>query len=563
MWSLGIDNEFCFQLIGKIKMGILNSMKIGKKLALGFFIVLGLSLIVSVVSDIYLRTIAAHTEQMMQKPLAKERLISDWYRMVFAAVRRTQAIAKSSDTSLESFFAADAKYTADASKEYIAQIVALLDSDEEKAFYNDIEASRKIYSASRDKVWQLKQSGQLAEADTELTNVFVPESAAYMKKIEAFLNMQRHEIIAISDNIQVISVKSRIWLAALEVLILIIGIAASLLLTRTISRSIKKSVNVAEQVAAGKLGADIEVTSKDEMGYLLGALKEMDSKLFHIVRQVRESSFLITSAAKEVSAGTLDLSSRTESQASSIEETSAAMDTLTHTVKQNADHAVQGSQFAIEASRIAKEGGHVVTDIVDTMKNIDQSSRKIVDIIEVIDGIAFQTNLLALNAAVEAARAGEQGRGFAVVASEVRALAQRSANAAKEIKNLIDDTVGKISVGNALVGQAGETMSNVVASVDKVTDVVNKISAASKEQSNGIEEVNQAIRLMDDMTQQNAALVEQASAATKSMYDQSVVMSNLVSVFTLLKEDTQQLVDIKPTASAQLKQTNVLELEHH
>lgn len=543
-------------------MGILSRMKIGKKLALGFLIVLGLSLVVSVVSDIYLKKIASHTEQMMQKPLAKERLISDWYRMVFAAVRRTQAIAKSSDSSLEPFFAADAKYTAQASKEYIEQIVALLDSDQEKAFYNDIEASRKIYSASRDKVWQLKQSGQLAEADAELTNVFVPKSAEYMKKIEAFLEMQRHEIITISDNIQAISIRSRLLLAGLEVLILIIGIVASWLLTRTISRSITQSVDVAEQVAAGKLGNNITVTSSDEMGYLLGALKEMDNKLYHIVRQVRESSLTITSAAKEVSAGTLDLSSRTESQASSIEETSAAMDTLTHTVKQNADYAVQGSEFAVDASRIAKEGGSVVTEIVSTMQAIDQSSRRIVDIIEVIDGIAFQTNLLALNAAVEAARAGEQGRGFAVVASEVRALAQRSANAAKEIKGLIDDTVGKIHAGNALVGQAGDTMSNVVSSVDKVTDIVNKISAASKEQSNGIEEVNQAIRLMDDMTQQNAALVEQASAATKSMYDQSVVMSDLVSTFTLLKEDSSRLVDIPAASATQLKQNKLLALEH-
>lgn len=543
-------------------MGILSRMKIGKKLALGFLTVLGLSLIISVVSDIYLKKIAYHSEQMMQKPLAKERLISDWYRMVFAAVRRTQAIAKSSDTSLEQFFAADAKYTAQASKEYIDQIVTLLESDQEKAFYNDIEASRKIYMASRDKVWQLKQAGQQAEANAELTNVFVPKSAEYMKKIEAFLNMQRQDIVTISDNIQAISVKSRIVLAVLEALILIIGIVASSLLTRTISRSIKQSVDVAEQVAGGKLGNNITVTTSDEMGYLLNALKEMDNKLYHIVRQVRESSLTITSAAKEVSAGTMDLSSRTESQASSIEETSAAMDTLTHTVKQNADYAVQGSQFAIDASKIAKKGGHVVAEIVDMMKAIDQSSRRIVDIIEVIDGIAFQTNLLALNAAVEAARAGEQGRGFAVVASEVRALAQRSANAAKEIKGLIDDTVGKVSAGNALVIQAGDTMTNVVSSVDKVTDIVNKISEASKEQSDGIEEVNQAIRLMDDMTQQNAALVEQASAATKSMYDQSVVMADLVSTFTLLKEDAPRLIDIPAVSAIEAKQNKTLALAH-
>ncbi|WP_034295995.1 methyl-accepting chemotaxis protein [Herbaspirillum sp. RV1423] len=304
-------------------------------------------------------------------------------------------------------------------------------------------------------------------------------------------------------------------------------------LVRAISGPLNKAVKVARGVADGDLTQSIEVHSRDEAGQLMEALRTMNGRLQQIVGEVRVSTDTIATASSEIASGNLDLSARTESQAGSLEETASAMEELTSTVKQNADNARQANQLAASASQIAIEGGDVVSKVVVTMNNINDSSKKIVDIISVIDGIAFQTNILALNAAVEAARAGEQGRGFAVVASEVRSLAQRSAAAAKEIKTLIDDSVQKVGEGSKLVEQAGVTMDGVVSSVKHVTDVVGEITAASQEQSSGIEEVNRAITQMDETTQQNAALVEQAAAAAQSLQDQAQRLAQAVSVFKL------------------------------
>ena len=304
-------------------------------------------------------------------------------------------------------------------------------------------------------------------------------------------------------------------------------------LVKAIAGPLGEAVKVAQGVAEGDLTQHIEVHSNDEAGQLMAALKTMSARLREIVGEVRISTDTISTASSEIASGNLDLSARTESQAGSLEETASAMEQLTSTVKQNADNARQANQLAASASEVAVQGGQVVSQVVDTMNNINNSSKKIVDIISVIDGIAFQTNILALNAAVEAARAGEQGRGFAVVASEVRSLAQRSAAAAKEIKVLIDDSVDKVGEGSRLVEQAGVTMDEVVASVRRVTDVMGEITAASQEQSSGIEEVNRAITQMDETTQQNAALVEQAAAAAQSMQDQASRLTQAVSVFKL------------------------------
>jgi methyl-accepting chemotaxis protein len=317
--------------------------------------------------------------------------------------------------------------------------------------------------------------------------------------------------------------------------ILIFTFAASILLAFFISRSISKPLQVASQVAdrvaGGDLTVDIASTSKDETGQLMHALKVMNDGLLRVVGQIRQGSDTINTAAGEIAAGNMDLSSRTEEQASSLEETASAMEELTSTVKQNADNAKQANQLASSASQVAIAGGDVVDKVVHTMNDINASSRKIVDIITVIDGIAFQTNILALNAAVEAARAGEQGRGFAVVASEVRSLAQRSASAAKEIKELIDDSVSKVDIGSKLVEEAGTTMHDVVDSIRRVTDIVAEISAASQEQSSGIEQINRAISQMDEVTQQNAALVEQATAATQSLQIQANELGVAVNSF--------------------------------
>lgn len=304
------------------------------------------------------------------------------------------------------------------------------------------------------------------------------------------------------------------------------------LISRSISRPIKRAIEIAKTIAEGDLRSQIEVVGNDEVIELLLALKEMNSSLQHIVAEIRTSADTIATGSSQISSGNLDLSSRTEQQASSLEETASSMEELTSTVKQNSDNAHQANQLALSSSEIAIKGGVVVSQVIDTMSSIDTSSKKIVDIIGVIDGIAFQTNILALNAAVEAARAGEQGRGFAVVATEVRNLAQRSAAAAKEIKALINDSVEKVDIGTKLVGQAGSTMQDIVNSIKSVTDIMGEITAASQEQTSGIEQINQAITQMDEVTQQNAALVEEAAAAAGSLEDQAKNLVQVVSVFT-------------------------------
>ena len=327
------------------------------------------------------------------------------------------------------------------------------------------------------------------------------------------------------------------WVIVLSMAIMLAAVMLSALLAWLLIRSITTplyyAIEVARRIANGDLSSEIQVTSQDEIGELLTALKNMNASLSHIVGEIRVGTESIASASRQIAAGNLDLSGRTEAQAGSLEETASAMEEITSTVKQNADNVHQANQLAENASGVAVKGGAAVSQVSDTMLAINESSRKIADIIGVIDGIAFQTNILALNAAVEAARAGEQGRGFAVVATEVRSLAQRSAAAAKEIKSLIDDSVAKVERGNEQAVQASSTMSAVVSGVQQVTGIMSEISAASREQSQGIEEINRAINQMDETTQQNAALVEQAAAAAKSLQDQAQHLEELVDKFKL------------------------------
>lgn len=313
-------------------------------------------------------------------------------------------------------------------------------------------------------------------------------------------------------------------------------------LIRSITHPVNYALQIAQAVAAGDLTRDVLVTSNNETGMLLQAMKEMTGSLERIVGEVRSGTDTISSASSQIAAGNLDLSSRTEQQASSLQETASSMEELTSTVKQNYENAVQANQLAVSASEVAQKGGEVVTDVIVKMASINESARKIVDIISVIDGIAFQTNILALNAAVEAARAGEQGRGFAVVATEVRNLAHRSASAAKEIKVLINDSVDKVDAGSKLVDQAGITMQEVVDSVKRVSDIVSEITSASQEQSTGIEQINHAITEMDNVTQQNASLVEEAAAAARAMQDQATNLAHVVSTFKTHALHTGQLL---------------------
>ena len=320
------------------------------------------------------------------------------------------------------------------------------------------------------------------------------------------------------------------------------------LLVRAIVRPLDRAVRFAEAVSAGDLSQRIEAGSRDEMGRLMNALQGMNDGLVRIVGQVRSGAESIASASGQIAAGNLDLSSRTEEQASSLEETASSMEELTSTVKQNADNAREANGLAQSASEVALKGGAVVADVVTTMESINESARKIVDIIAVIDGIAFQTNILALNAAVEAARAGEQGRGFAVVAAEVRNLAQRSASAAREVKDLIGDSVNKVEAGSRLVDDAGATMTEIVERVRRVTDIMGEITTASHEQTLGIEQINAAIAQMEDVTQQNASLVEEAAAASQALGEQTGHLAQLVSVFKLDGQEQARPVAISAPA---------------
>jgi methyl-accepting chemotaxis protein len=329
---------------------------------------------------------------------------------------------------------------------------------------------------------------------------------------------------------------SRLLMVLMALAGIVISVGLGVLVARLLSRQLGGEPGYAAEsvgrIAAGDLTQAVQARSA-RSGSLLFSIARMQDQLTQVVTRIKSASDAIATASGQIAAGNQDLSSRTEEQASSLEQTAASMEELTSTVKQNADNARQANQLALSASEVAVKGGDVVGQVVDTMASINASSRKIVDIIGVIDGIAFQTNILALNAAVEAARAGEQGRGFAVVASEVRSLAQRSGAAAKEIKGLIDDSVGKVDRGSALVGEAGKTMEEIVGSVRRVTDIIGEITAASQEQSTGIEQVNQAIAQMDQVTQQNAALVEEAAAAAQSMQEQAASLVEAVSVFRL------------------------------
>ncbi|UAN03446.1 methyl-accepting chemotaxis protein [Achromobacter mucicolens] len=345
-----------------------------------------------------------------------------------------------------------------------------------------------------------------------------------------FTDTRTDELIAQAETDHNISRTVTIVMLAIA---LVLALACWIFISRTVLRPLHEAGDHFEKISAGDFTGRIEVRSTNEIGHLFGAIKRMQESLTRTVASVRRGVEEINLGAREISAGNTDLSSRTEQQAASLEETAASMEELASTVKQNADNARQANQLAASASDVAERGGSAVSEVVNTMQEISASSRKISEIVSVIDGIAFQTNILALNAAVEAARAGEQGKGFAVVAGEVRSLAQRSAQAAKEIKGLIEDSVTKVGAGSQQVERAGSTMQEIVASVKRVTDIMGEISAASEEQSSGIDQVNRAVSQMDEVTQQNAALVEEAAAAAGSLQEQAQRLAEAVSVFKI------------------------------
>lgn len=517
-----------------------SNMKIGTRLGGAFGMVLLLMASLIVVGVLHLFSIKGLTSLLVDEDWVKAKAIST----ILVNARADSAL------TLEIFIAPDQAYAgklraeiADNIKEIdrsMTTLDTLVHSEEGKAELAKIKSARAVYLVSFKKVNALLEQGdkeKAAQLMTSETMGLLNDFLGHVSRLNSLLTglvgtrgeEVRHGVEAASTT-----------MIALGLIAIAAGVVFAVLVTRSITRPVNEAVNIARTVASGDLRNNIVVKSGDEIGQLLQALKDMNASLTKVVTQVRSGTDTIATASTQIAAGNLDLSSRTEEQASALEETASSMEELTSTVKQNAENAAQANQLAKSASDVATEGGAVVSQVVHTMNAINASATRIVDIIGVIDGIAFQTNILALNAAVEAARAGEQGRGFAVVAAEVRNLAQKSAGAAKEIKALIDDSVQKVDAGTRLVDQAGATMNEVVLSVQRVTDIVAEITAASREQSAGIDQINQAIMQMDDVTQQNAALVEEAAAASQSMEEQAGKLVEVVSVFKLEQGQGQE-----------------------
>ena len=518
----------------------IGNLSIGTRLTLGFGVVLALLLALTGLSQYELTHIGGINRAITQETWAKANAIN-------TIDVTTRANAR---TNLELIVNTDPRATEpllariDTNRKVIDQALAtmrpLFDTDDERQKLRLLEEVRGRYVKSFQGVGALLKGGERDAARQRLLEETLPLLDSLQDRIIEISRIQSIEMAdAGAASQQVIEGAGRMNLM-LSGLAVVLGGFFAWKVSKSITVPLAQAVTVAETVARGDLGQPIHANTLDETGRLMRALHDMQEKLAGAVRIIRAGSETISSASGQIAAGNTDLSSRTEEQAASLEETAASMEELASTVKQNADNARQANQLAASASEIAQRGGAVVSAVVSTMGDISASSRKISEIVSVIDGIAFQTNILALNAAVEAARAGEQGKGFAVVAGEVRSLAQRSAQAAREVKVLIEASVGKVAEGAEHAENAGSTMQEVVASVKRVTDIMGEIAAASQEQASGIEQVNRAVSQMDEVTQQNAALVEEAAAAAGSMQDQAHALVKAVGVFRLSEDATRR-----------------------
>ncbi|HEV7816580.1 MAG TPA: methyl-accepting chemotaxis protein [Janthinobacterium sp.] len=511
----------------------MKNLNIGVRLGIGFAAVLLLLVALTVIGVMRMQTASAMTDTLINVKVKNERMIAEWVKVIELNASRTTAAWQISDPADQKAFEDQMKTSSARATEVQNILATTIQDPRAKALYEKVLSTRQIYTDTRRNVFKAKAAGDLALGKKLYEGEMVAQRTVYLDTLNQLFQLQQKLLDMTAEDIQREYHSGRMLLIVLGISAVLLGVGFAYWITRSITGPIGAAVRVAESVSSGDLSSDIVSDTQDETGKLMASLKRMNENLVNIVGQVRSGTETIATASSQIAAGNLDLSSRTEQQASSLEETASSMEELTSTVKFNADNAHQARQLAIEASEIASRGGAVVAEVVTTMGSINESSRKIADIISVIDGIAFQTNILALNAAVEAARAGEQGRGFAVVAGEVRNLAQRSAAAAREIKGLIDDSVQKVTAGSGLVDKAGHTMDEIVQSIANVTQIMNQITDASDEQRAGIEQINQAVNEMDHVTQQNAALVEEAAAAAESMQKQSARLAEVVSIFKL------------------------------
>ncbi|HTJ91586.1 MAG TPA: methyl-accepting chemotaxis protein [Pararobbsia sp.] len=509
----------------------LHDLKIGTRLALGFGLVVCLLVAVAAIAASRLEQDRGLTDELINERYVKMSLSNEIRNGADREVRNLRNMLLVSDPAEVAKYQKRIGETSKATDEVFARLGAMLHTGESEQSFTSMQSARAKYNDAVHKNFAIVNAGHLDDAKAQLFKEVIPVQDAYFKAIDSTVERETARMNETGATAIAEAHAATRRVVLLSFIAALIAIAAAVLITRSIVLPIDEAIGLAETVARGDLTRSIEVTRADETGRLLGALKQMNDNLRGIVGEVRDGAHQIETASGEIASGNSELSSRTEQQAASLQETAASMEELTATAKHNADNAHQANQLAVSASEVAVRGGEAMSDVVATMESIHGASNKIVDVIGLIDGIAFQTNILALNAAVEAARAGEQGRGFAVVASEVRTLAQRSASAAKEIKTLIDDSVNQVEQGAARVSQAGTTMRDVVTGVQRVAFIIGEIAGASRQQMLGIEQVNQAVGLMDDVTQQNAALVEEAAAAAQSLREQAGRLTGQMAVF--------------------------------
>ena len=512
---------------------VLRNMSIGTRLALGFGAILAILMVVSVGGTALGTKSRKDFAAVAATASAKERLAADMKEVVLerSSVMRNVGL-------LQDFKAmqGQAELAANLSKKYAqarADMARLELSPAERSLVENLDKLDNSVKEPFQKAMELQSAFRNEEAVGLLMNEVDPAVRKTMGELDRLTDIQKKANEEATQTALVTGDRLATTTYIAEGVVLVIAVLLAWALTRSITTPLREAVSIAKRVAAGDLTSQIVPKGRDEAAELLGALRDMNDGLARMVMQIRSGSESIAVGANQVAAGNQQLSSRTEEHASSLEETASTLEEFTTTVRQNAEHAKQASALAGTASSTAEKGGEVVSKVVTTMQEVTTSSKRISDIIGVIDGISFQTNILALNAAVEAARAGEQGRGFAVVASEVRNLAQRSAASAKEIRGLIEDSVGRVETGARLVEQAGKTMDELVGSVKRVAEIMTEIAAASHEQSSGIEQINKAITQMDNVVQMNASLVEEATAAATSMAGQATGLARAVAQFRL------------------------------
>jgi len=515
------------------------NMKIGTRLGATFGLVLLMLLVICVTVSVQMSRMNQNTQSIVADHLVKQKLAIQLKEggtgvglLVYRALDESAPEVQQAD--LDKITALQEKNT-----DTIKTLQSLVETDAERSAFDHVMSVRTSYVEALKPIFSQLAAHDNNAARATVLNI-LPLQTALLNALNGFADFQQEQMDAAVRNSAKSYDTARVVLWGASILVLIVALILSTWLTRSIVRPLHHVLEGAHALAQGDLSMQVAIVRQDEIGVLAESLNQAMAHLAKIVGGVKQTSLAISSATQQLATGNTDLSQRTEEQAASLEETASSMDELTATVGQNADSAQQASILAGTASDIAQRGGYVVGRVVETMHEISSSSSKVTEIISVIEGIAFQTNILALNAAVEAARAGEQGRGFAVVASEVRMLAQRSAAAAKEITELIGESVNQVRAGSKLVEETGSTINEIVQSVQRVTDIMGEISSASHEQRAGIEQVNQAVSQMDQVTQQNAALVEEAAAAAQSVAEQAQTLRDAVAFFKVDRETVRQ-----------------------